>query len=55
MESKFEVPGTDSYVEVRAKALDKRANVLSAISVHSQLKILPADVPQQGLPGGLPG
>lgn len=35
VESKFEVPGTDSYVEVRAKALDKRANVLSAIWLQS--------------------
>lgn len=35
VESKFEVPGTDSYVEVRAKALDKRANVLSAIWMQS--------------------
>ena len=35
VESKFEVPGTASYVEVRAKALDKRANVLSAIWMQS--------------------
>lgn len=31
VESKFWVPGGDCYVEVRAKALDKDANVLSAI------------------------
>lgn len=35
VESKFEVPGTDSYVEVRAKALNKSANVLSAIWMQS--------------------
>lgn len=35
VESKFEVPGTASYVEVRAKALDKKANVLSAIWMQS--------------------
>lgn len=35
VESKFEVPGTDCYVEVRAKALDKDANVLSAIWMQS--------------------
>lgn len=35
VESKFEVPGTDSYVEIRAKALDKNANVLSAIWMQS--------------------
>lgn len=35
VESKFEVPGTDCYVEVRAKALDKDANVLSAIWLQS--------------------
>lgn len=35
VESKFEVPGTDCYVEVRAKALDKQANVLSAIWMQS--------------------
>lgn len=35
VESKFEVPGTDSYVEVRAKALNKAANVLSAIWMQS--------------------
>lgn len=35
VESKFEVPGTASYVEVRAKALDKNANVLSAIWMQS--------------------
>lgn len=31
VESKFEVPGTDSYVEVRAKVMNRSANVLSAI------------------------
>lgn len=35
VESRFEVPGTDSYVEVRAKVLDRRANVLSAIWMQS--------------------
>ena len=35
MESKFDVPGTASYVEVRAKALDKKPNVLSAIWMQS--------------------
>lgn len=35
VESKFEVPGTDSYVEVRAKVLDQKANVLSAIWLQS--------------------
>lgn len=35
VESKFDVPGTDSYVEVRAKALDSKANVLSAIWLQS--------------------
>lgn len=35
VESKFEVPGTASYVEVRAKALGKKANVLSAIWMQS--------------------
>lgn len=35
IESKFDVPGTASYVEVRAKALDKNANVLSAIWLQS--------------------
>lgn len=35
VESKFEVPGTDSYVEVRAKALNKDANVLSAVWMQS--------------------
>lgn len=35
VESKFEVPGTASYVEIRAKALDKKANVLSAIWMQS--------------------
>lgn len=35
IESKFEVPGTDCYVEVRAKALSKNANVLSAIWMQS--------------------
>lgn len=35
VESKFDVPGTDSYVEVRAKALNKKANVLSAIWMQS--------------------
>lgn len=35
VESKFEVPGTDCYVEVRAKALNKNANVLSAIWLQS--------------------
>lgn len=35
IESKFELPGTDCYVEVRAKALDKDANVLSAIWLQS--------------------
>ena len=35
VESKFDVPGTASYVEVRAKALDKNANVLSAIWMQS--------------------
>lgn len=35
IESKFEIPGTDSYVEVRAKVLDSRANVLSAIWLQS--------------------
>ncbi|WP_433243376.1 glycoside hydrolase family 16 protein [Streptosporangium sp. CA-135522] len=34
VESKFDVPG-DSYVEVRAKVLDSRANVLSAIWLQS--------------------
>lgn len=31
VESRFEVPGQPSYVEVRARVLDSRANVLSAI------------------------
>lgn len=35
VESKFEIPGTASYVEVRARALDKRANVLSAVWMQS--------------------
>lgn len=35
VESKFDVPGTASYVEVRAKVLDSRANVLSAIWLQS--------------------
>lgn len=35
VESKFEVPGVNSYVEVRAKLLDSRANVLSAIWMQS--------------------
>jgi beta-glucanase (GH16 family) len=34
VESKFDVP-TNSYVEIRAKALDKSANVLSAIWMQS--------------------
>lgn len=34
VESRFDVPG-DSYVEVRAKVLDSRANVLSAIWLQS--------------------
>lgn len=35
LESKFEIPGTESYVEVRAKVLESRANVLSAIWLQS--------------------
>ncbi|WP_052593979.1 glycoside hydrolase family 16 protein [Luteipulveratus mongoliensis] len=35
LESNFDVPGQGSYVEVRAKVLDKRANVLSAIWLQS--------------------
>ena len=31
VESKFDIPGAPSYVEVRAKVLDSAANVLSAI------------------------
>jgi beta-glucanase (GH16 family) len=35
VESHFDVPGADSYVEIRAKALDRQANVLSAIWMQS--------------------
>lgn len=35
VESTFDVPGTASYVEVRAKVLDSKANVLSAIWLQS--------------------
>lgn len=35
VESRFEIPGTASYVEVRAKVLNRRANVLSAIWLQS--------------------
>ena len=35
VESLFDVPGAVSYVEIRAKALDRRANVLSAIWLQS--------------------
>lgn len=35
VESLFEVPGDNTYVEVRAKLLDSRANVLSAIWMQS--------------------
>lgn len=35
VESKFDVPGKASYVEVRAKVLDSNANVLSAIWMQS--------------------
>ena len=35
VESRFDVPGANSYVEVRAKALHQNANVLSAIWLQS--------------------
>jgi beta-glucanase (GH16 family) len=35
VESRFDVPGVNSYVEVRAKALPRSANVLSAIWLQS--------------------
>lgn len=35
VESKFDIPGINSYVEIRAKALDSSANVLSAIWMQS--------------------
>lgn len=35
VESKFDVPGVDTYVEVRAKMLNSSANVLSAIWMQS--------------------
>ena len=35
VESKFDIPGATSYVEVRAKVLDSKANVLSAIWMQS--------------------
>ncbi len=35
VESLFDVPGVNSYVEVRAKALDRKSNVLSAIWLQS--------------------
>lgn len=35
VESKFDVPGVSTYVEVRAKALSSNANVLSAIWMQS--------------------
>ncbi len=35
VESIFDVPGTNSYVEIRAKALRRNANVLSAIWLQS--------------------
>ena len=35
MESRFDVPGVNSYVEIRAKALHRNANVLSAIWLQS--------------------
>ena len=35
VESRFDVPGADSYVEIRARALDRNANVLSAIWLQS--------------------
>jgi beta-glucanase (GH16 family) len=35
VESRFDVPGVNSYVEVRAKALPRDANVLSAIWLQS--------------------
>ena len=35
VESRFDVPGARSYVEVRAKALHRNANVLSAIWLQS--------------------
>ncbi|MFI6322813.1 CHAT domain-containing protein [Nonomuraea sp. NPDC050556] len=35
VESLFDVPGDNTYVEVRAKVLDRRANVLSAIWMQS--------------------
>lgn len=35
VESRFDVPGADSYVEIRAKALPQDANVLSAIWLQS--------------------
>ncbi|MEG1463112.1 MAG: RICIN domain-containing protein [Anaerorhabdus sp.] len=35
VESKFDVPGVNSYVEIRAKLLDSTANVLSAIWMQS--------------------
>lgn len=35
VESKFDIPGANSYVEVRAKVLSREANVLSAIWLQS--------------------
>jgi len=35
VESRFDVPGVDAYVEVRARMLDRNANVLSAIWLQS--------------------
>ena len=35
VESLFDVPGADSYVEIRARALHRNANVLSAIWMQS--------------------
>lgn len=35
VESRFDVPGADSYVEIRARALHRDANVLSAIWLQS--------------------
>jgi Domain of unknown function (DUF4886)/Glycosyl hydrolases family 16 len=35
VESRFDVPGANSYVEIRAKALQQNANVLSAIWLQS--------------------
>lgn len=46
VQSRFDIPGVNTYVEVRAKALDSHANVLSAIWMQS-FQVTPNDPSSQ--------